>query len=98
MVFPTPNIASGITSKGKKKTVWGTVNAIPTMEFGVIVVAFGSIMHVNLTEDEARVWAKMGKRAKFYCLVRNCEQIAEHFINIVGPLKYQHHHFLHFHT
>ena len=31
----------------------------------------------------------MGKRAKFYYSVRNCEQIAEHFINTVGPLKDQ---------
>ena len=43
----------------------------------------------GLTDDEARVWKKIGKRAKFYCSVRNCEHIAEHFINTVGPLKDQ---------
>lgn len=43
----------------------------------------------GVSEAEARVWDKMSKRAKFYCSVRNCEQIAEQFINSIGPLKDQ---------
>lgn len=38
---------------------------------------------------EGELWVKMGKRAKFYCTVRNCEQIADQFINSIGPLKDQ---------
>lgn len=34
-------------------------------------------------------WKKMGKRAKFFCTVRSCEQVAVQFINSVAPLKEQ---------
>lgn len=43
----------------------------------------------GLTKEEAGVWTKLGARAKFYCTVRNCEQIAVQFINSIGPLKDQ---------
>ena len=37
----------------------------------------------------ACVWRKTGKRAKFCCPARNCEQTAEHSVNSVGPLRGQ---------
>ncbi len=43
----------------------------------------------GLTESAAKVWKQMGSCARFYCTVRNCEQIAEQFINSIGPLKDQ---------
>lgn len=35
------------------------------------------------------MWTRLGARAKFYCTVSNCEQIASQFINSIGPLKDQ---------
>lgn len=35
------------------------------------------------------MWKNMGPRAKFYCTVRNCKQIAQQFINSIGPQKDQ---------
>lgn len=56
----------------------------------MIAVASGSITNVRDSwMKKHECGARWGKQAKFYCSVRNCEQIAEHFINTVGPLKDQ---------
>lgn len=43
----------------------------------------------SISEAEAKVWEKLGSRAKFYCSVRNCEQIADQFITSLKPLQEQ---------
>lgn len=84
-------MASANVNRGRKKTeICGHCSA--KVNEGICCDCCGFWVHYKcegFSEEEARVWGKMGKRAKFYCSVRNCEEIAEHFINIVGPLKDQ---------
>lgn len=85
------NMAHANVNKGKKRTnICGHCQV--RVNEGICCDCCGFWVHYKcegLSEEEARVWNRMGSRAKFYCSVRNCEQIAEHFINIVGPLKEQ---------
>lgn len=84
-------MATANVNKGKKRTeICGHCSA--KVNEGICCDCCGFWVHYKcegFSDDEARVWAKMGIRAKFYCSVRNCEEIAEHFINTVGPLKEQ---------
>ena len=43
----------------------------------------------GINQNEYKLWKKLGERAKFYCTVRNCEQVATQFFSSLGPIKEQ---------
>lgn len=43
----------------------------------------------DISDDEAKAWGKLGSRARFYCTVRSCNQIAKQFIECMGPIREQ---------
>ncbi|KAK3895089.1 hypothetical protein Pcinc_001184 [Petrolisthes cinctipes] len=42
-----------------------------------------------MPEEAAAMWKRIGKHAKFYCKVRSCDQVADEFVNAIGPLRDQ---------